>query len=118
MFHPGHSVVQTISSLWLTRATIHYAQESSEPSYSPMILTSTRFRRRPPRLPGQPFHLASKDPLPGAKIETALCHGDHNLLPHHLPLQVRIGIVLARPPASRRSCSGSTVRPGTTGPLD
>jgi hypothetical protein len=31
------------------------------------LLTNTRFRRRPSRLPGQPFRLASEDPLPGAK---------------------------------------------------
>jgi hypothetical protein len=31
------------------------------------MLTSIRFHRRPSRFPGQPFRLASKDPLPGAK---------------------------------------------------
>jgi hypothetical protein len=32
-----------------------------------MILTNTRFLRRPSRLAGQPFRLALKDPLPRAK---------------------------------------------------
>jgi hypothetical protein len=64
---PGIFVVRTLSSLWPTRATIHYAHDSSERTYSPMILTNTRFRRRPSRLPGQPFRLALKDPLPGTK---------------------------------------------------
>ena len=48
---PGHFVVQTACSLWRTRATIHYAQDSSERTYSPMILTNTRFRRRPSNSP-------------------------------------------------------------------
>jgi hypothetical protein len=64
---PGHFVVQIISWLWHTRVTSDCAQDSSDGDYSPMILTNTRFRRRPSRLPGQPFRLASKDPLPGAK---------------------------------------------------
>jgi hypothetical protein len=34
---PGHSVVQGISSLWPTRATIHYAEDSSECPGAPMI---------------------------------------------------------------------------------
>ena len=55
---PGHFVVQTISSLWPTRATVHCAQSSSERTYSLIVLTNTRFRRRPSRLPGQPFCLA------------------------------------------------------------
>ena len=55
---PGHLVVQAISWLRPTRATIHYAHDSTEHFYSPMILTKTRFRRRPSRLPGQPFRLA------------------------------------------------------------
>jgi len=42
-------------------------QDSSEHTYSPMILTNTRFLRRPSRLAGQPFRLALKDPLPRAK---------------------------------------------------
>jgi hypothetical protein len=67
-----------------------------------MILTNTRFRRRPSRLPGQPFRLALKDPLPRAKgsgeqsetIQPAI--GDRN---HHgfawrpMPLQMRVDIV-------------------------
>jgi hypothetical protein len=48
-----------------------------------MILTNTRFRRRPSRLTGQPFRLASKDPLPGAKVEAAIRHRHHHLAAHH-----------------------------------
>ena len=33
-------------------------------------------RRRPSRLTGQPFRLVSKDPLPGARVEAAVGHGD------------------------------------------
>ena len=66
-----------------------------------MILTKTRFRRRPSRLPGQAFRLALKDPLPGAKIEAAIGDGDHHLAAHHLPLTNPAGaplddIVLAK----------------------
>ena len=39
--------------------------------------------------------LTVKDPLPRAEVESAVGHRDHNLAPHHLPLQVRVGIVLA-----------------------
>jgi hypothetical protein len=48
-------------------------------SYSPMILTNTRFHRSlrsPSRLPGQPFRLTLKDALPRAKIEPAVGHGN------------------------------------------
>jgi hypothetical protein len=101
-FNPGHFVVQTISLLWHTRTTIHYAQGTSKRTYSPMILTNTRFRRRPSRLPGQPFRLASKDPLPGARVETAIGHGHHHGFAWRpitrntarcVALQVRVGIV-------------------------
>ena len=48
-------------------------------------MTNTRFRRRPSRLPGQPFRLALKDPLPGAKdlgelgegVQLAIGYCDH-----------------------------------------
>jgi hypothetical protein len=88
-----------------------YAQDSSERTYSLMIrkeclrlLTSTLFRRRPSRLTGQPFRLASKDPLPGAKgsgeqsetILPTVGHGDHHLAAHDLPLQVRVGSLSLR----------------------
>ena len=51
-----------------------------------MIFTSTRFRRCPSRLTGQPFRLALKDLLPGAKdfgelgeaVEPAVGHRDHH----------------------------------------
>jgi hypothetical protein len=36
----------------------HCAQDSFDRTYSPVISTSTRLRRRPSRLPGQPFRLA------------------------------------------------------------
>jgi hypothetical protein len=42
------------------------------------LLTNARFRRRPSRLTGQPFRLASIDPLPSVKIETAVGEGDHH----------------------------------------
>jgi hypothetical protein len=45
--------------------------------YSPIILTNTRLCRRPSRLPGQPFRLALKDPLPGAEIKAAIRHRNH-----------------------------------------
>ena len=44
-----------------------------------------RFRRRPSRLTGQPFRLASEDRLPSAKVESAVDHRDHNLAAHDLP---------------------------------
>jgi hypothetical protein len=59
-----------------------------------MILTNARFRRRPSRLTGQPFSLASKDPLPGAKVEAAVGDSNHHLAAHNLPLQVGVGIIL------------------------
>jgi hypothetical protein len=74
---PGRFVVQAISWLWPTRATIHYAQGSSGCTHSPIVLTNTRFRRRPSRLAGQPFRLALKDPLPGAEPEPAVRHRHH-----------------------------------------
>ena len=51
-----------------------------------MILTSTRLRRWPSRLPGQTFRLALKDPLPGVKgsgeqsetIQLSVCHWDNH----------------------------------------
>ena len=46
--------------------------------YSPMILTNTRLRRRPSRLTGQPFRLASKDPLPGTKVQPAVGNRHHH----------------------------------------
>jgi len=48
---PAFFVVQAISWLWPIRATIRYAQDNSERTYSPMILTNTRFRRRPSNSP-------------------------------------------------------------------
>ena len=105
---PGHFVLQTIAWLWPTRAISDYAHDSSERTYSPIIpreclrlLTNTRFRRRPSRLTGQPFRLASKDPLPGAKIEPAAGDGDDRCASRpitrnaasRVPLQVSVGIV-------------------------
>ena len=65
-----------------------------------MILTNTRFRRRPSRLPGQLFRLALKDPLPGAKgsgeqsetIQSAVGHRHLPLVAHDLPLYFGVGI--------------------------
>ena len=80
-------------------------------------MTSTRFRRRPSRLPGQPFRLALKDPLPGAKdfgelgeaVEAAIRHRNHDFAAHDLPLQVRVGI----PVTSLRTgvLAGAVVQP-------
>jgi len=83
-------------SLILSPAKVSYRssycfQDSSERPYSPMILTNTRFRRRPSRLTGQPFRLASKHPLPGAKdfgelsraVQAAVGHCDHHFAAHH-----------------------------------
>ena len=72
-------------SLWLT-----------DGDYSPIILTNTRFRRRPSRLPGQPFRLALKDPLPRAKdfgelneaVEAAIGDSNHDFAAHHAQLVV------------------------------
>jgi hypothetical protein len=50
---------------------------TSDKGYSPVILTNFRFRRCPSRLTGQPFRLASEDPLPRAKVESAIGHRDH-----------------------------------------
>jgi hypothetical protein len=70
-----------------------------------MILTSTRFRRRPSRLAGQPFRLASEDSLPRAEdfgelseaVEPAAGHRHHHLTAHDLPFQVRVGVVPSIP---------------------
>src|SRR3990172_8630863 len=43
------------------------------------------------------IELAVEDLLPGTEIELAIGDGDHHLAPHDLPLQVRVGIVLAGP---------------------
>ena len=93
ILNPGLFVAQTISWLWHPRAISDSAHDSSEHPYYPMILTNTRFHRRLSRLPGQPFRLALKDPLPGTKVETAASHRHHHLATHDLPLQVRIGVV-------------------------
>jgi hypothetical protein len=50
---------------------------TSDKGYSPVILTNFRFRRCPSRLTGQPFRLASEDPLPGAQVQPAVGHHDH-----------------------------------------
>jgi hypothetical protein len=69
---------------------VPWCQDSSERTYSPMILTNTRFRRRPSRLTGQPFRLALKDLIPGAEIEPAVGHRHHDFTAHDLPLLMRI----------------------------
>ena len=89
ILNSGHSVALTISWLWHTRATIHHAQDSSDGAY----LLPYDLDQHP--LPPPPVKLPVKDALPGAKIETAVCHGDHNLAAHHLPLQMGIIVVLA-----------------------
>ena len=56
------------------------------------LLTSTRFRRRPSRLPGQPFRLTRETPLPRAKgsgeqsetIQPAVGHRDHHFSLHQM----------------------------------
>ena len=60
-----------------------------------MTLTSTRFLRRPSRLPGQPFRLASKDLLPWAYAEPPIGDRHDDLAAHDLPLQVGIPVILA-----------------------
>jgi hypothetical protein len=45
--------------------------------------------------PPAAVELPVKDPLPGAKIEPAVGHRHDHLATHDLPLQVRVGIVLA-----------------------
>jgi hypothetical protein len=68
------------------------SQEAAQPSlgsglcYSPIILTSTRFRRRPSRLAGQPFRLASKDLLPRAQVEPPVGDRHDDLATHHAQL--------------------------------
>jgi hypothetical protein len=44
-------------------------------------------------LPPPAIEFAVKDPFPRAKIELAVGHRNHHFAAHHLPLQVRIGIV-------------------------
>jgi hypothetical protein len=107
----------------------HYAQDNSERHYSPTILTNTRFRRRPSRLIGQAFCLASRDPLPGATdfgklsraVETAVAHCDHRCASRPItrntrscgPLQVRIGIPV---PTSGTGVLSRPVVPPVLGP--
>jgi hypothetical protein len=43
--------------------------------------------------PPPPVKFAVEDPLPRAKVESAVGHGDDDFAPHDLPLQVRVGIV-------------------------
>jgi hypothetical protein len=69
-------------------------------------LTSTRFRRRPSRPTGQPFRLASKDPLPGAKIEAAVGHSHyHGCAWRPMPLQVNLAGAVV-PPVLGPAASG------------
>src|ERR1035441_4803713 len=42
------------------------------------------------------IELAIKNLLPRSEVELAVRNRDHHLPPHHLPLQMSIGIVLAR----------------------
>ena len=94
ILNPDHFIVQTTS--WLLEpdqtlfspikgakrpsgsATVHNCQDRSACHYSPMILTSTRFRRRPSN--------SVKDPVPCAKVEAALGHSDDHLAAHHAQL--------------------------------
>jgi hypothetical protein len=48
-------------------------------------------------LPSPAVKLPVEDALPRAEVETAVGHRDHHLAAHHLALQMRVGIVLARP---------------------
>jgi hypothetical protein len=86
-------------------------QDSSEHTYSPMILTNTRFRRRPSRLPCQPSscppkirsHVPKTSASPRRElgrtlseaVEPAVGRHDHRCASRPIPLQVRIGLVLA-----------------------
>jgi hypothetical protein len=60
-----------------------------------MILISTADDLDQHPLPPPAVKFAVEDPLPGAKIEPAVGHRNHNFAAHHLPLQVRVCIVLA-----------------------
>jgi hypothetical protein len=91
-----------VRRLWPWCATLHNCQDSAERAYSPMLLINARFRRRPWRLPGQPFRLALKDPLPCAKVEPAVRGGDDHLTPHHLQ---READALSRFTAASAACS-------------
>ena len=65
-----------------------------------MILTSTRFCRRPSGLPGQLACLDSKELLPGSEIQPRLCHRSRHLAaPHAKHSGVRSGSG-----TRRRSC--------------
>ena len=84
-----------------------------------MILTNTRFRRRPSRLTCQPFRLALEDPLPGAKdfgefsrvVEAAVGHRyHHGFAWRPMPLQVRVGVPVT--PFRTGVLTGAVVQPG------
>ena len=64
----------------------HIALPLAKSHYSPMILTSTRFRRRPSRLPGQPFRPTPKDLLPGPETQPAPGDRHQHLAAHHAQL--------------------------------
>jgi hypothetical protein len=46
-------------------------------------------------LPPPAVKLPVKDPLPGAKIETAVGYRDDDLAAHYLPFQMRVRVILA-----------------------
>jgi hypothetical protein len=77
--------------------------ERPRPTYgtdSPIILTNTRFRRRPSRLPGQPVHLALKDPLPRAKIQAVVGHRHHRCASRPMTCEVESVCAAAVQPIS------------------
>jgi len=46
-------------------------------------------------LPPPTIELVVEDVLPRAKVQLSISYGDDNLAPHDLPLQMRVGVVLA-----------------------
>jgi hypothetical protein len=58
-------------------------------------LLPDKFDQHP--LPPPAVELTVKDLLPGTRVEPAVGHCHHHLAAHDLALQVRVGVVLARP---------------------
>jgi hypothetical protein len=74
-----------------------------------MILTNTRFRRRPSNSPQKIRSQVPKVLVSTAKPSrrpSATGYGDHRFTPNHLPIEVRIGIIF--PGAVVQPASGPT----------
>jgi hypothetical protein len=57
-----------------------------------MILTNTRFRRRPSNSKAS-RHGCAQDLFPGAKLQAAVSDRHHHFAAHDLPFHMRVGVI-------------------------